>query len=90
MPTTGEQGFPELQVSIWFGLFAPAGTPPAVLERIGDDARAILKAPPLIERHLASRGYEVVAGTGAELATAIREEVATVVETIKAAGVAPE
>ena len=56
----------------------------------GDDARAILKAPPFIERHLASRGYEVVAGTGAELATAIREEVATVVEMIKAAGVAPE
>ena len=45
-------------------------------------SRAILKAPPFIERHLASRGYEVVAGTGAELATAIREEVATVVEMI--------
>ena len=90
VPTTSELGYPELQVSIWFGLFAPAGTPPQVVERIGDDARAILKSPPFIERHLASRGYDVVAGTAAELVSTIREETAAVAEMIKAAGVVPE
>lgn len=88
--TTGELGYPDLQVSIWFGLFAPAGTPSQVVDRIGDDARAILKSPPFIERHLASRGYDVVAGTATELANTIREETAAVAEMIKAAGVTPE
>jgi tripartite-type tricarboxylate transporter receptor subunit TctC len=90
VPTTTELGFPELQVSIWFGLFAPAGTPQPVLERIGDDVRAILSTPAFIERHLASRGYAVVASSAAELATVVREESASVAEMIKAAGVVPE
>ena len=90
VPTTGEQGFPELQVSIWFGLFAPAGTPQPLLDRIGDEARAILKSPAFIERHLAARGYDVLASSATELAAAIREESAAVVEMIRAAGVVPE
>ncbi len=89
VPTTGELGFPELQVSIWFGLFAPGGTPQAIVDRIGDDARAILKSPAFIERHLASR-YDVVASSAAELGAAIREETAAVAEMIKAAGVVAE
>ena len=89
VPTTGELGFPELQVSIWFGLFAPAGTSQTIIDRIGDDARAILRSPAFIERHLASR-YDVVASSAAELGAAIREETAAVAEMIKAAGVAPE
>ena len=90
VPTTAELGYPELQVSIWFGLFAPAGTPQAIVDRIGDDVRAILKSPAFIERHLAARGYDVVASSAAELAAAIREETAAVAEMIKAAGVVPE
>jgi tripartite-type tricarboxylate transporter receptor subunit TctC len=90
VPTTAELGYPDLLVSIWFGLFAPAGTPAAVVEKIGDDARAILKSLAFIERHLAPRGYDVVAGSAAELAATIREESAAVAEMIKAAGVTPE
>lgn len=89
VPTTGELGFPELQVSIWFGLFTPAGTPQSVVDRIGDDARAILRSPAFIERHLASR-YDVVASSAADLGAAIRDETAAVAEMIRAAGVVPE
>ena len=90
VPTTAELGYPELQVSIWFAMFAPAGTPQAIVDRIGDNVRAILKSPAFIERHLAARGYDVVASSAAELAAAIREETAAVAEMIKAAGVVPE
>ena len=90
VPTTAELGYPELLVSIWFGLFAPAGTPQAIVDRIGDDVRAILKSPAFIERHLAARGYDVVASSAAELSAAIRDETMAVAEMIKAAGVAPE
>ena len=77
-------------MSIWFGLFAPAGTPQAVVDKIGDDARGILKSASFVERHPTSRGYEVVASSPGELASVIREETASVGEMIRAARVVPE
>jgi tripartite-type tricarboxylate transporter receptor subunit TctC len=88
--TTIEQGYPYLQAPIWYALFAPAKTPPAVIAKINADVAAILKAPAFAEKQVTSRGLDVVAGSPQELAQVIREEVEVTAEMIKAVGIQPE
>jgi tripartite-type tricarboxylate transporter receptor subunit TctC len=88
--TTAELGYPYLQASIWYGMFAPAGTAPSIADKIGNEVRAILRAPAFAEKHIAARGFDLVAGSPQELAAVIRDESAIVGEMIRAAGVQPE
>ncbi|MBE9603940.1 tripartite tricarboxylate transporter substrate binding protein BugD [Acetobacteraceae bacterium H6797] len=50
LPTTAEAGFPALAMSTWHGLYAPAGTPPEVQERLSAALRAALHEPRLRQR----------------------------------------
>jgi tripartite-type tricarboxylate transporter receptor subunit TctC len=50
VPTTAEVGYPRVISDNWYGLVAPAGTPPAVQKRIHDAAVAALRSPELIEQ----------------------------------------
>ncbi len=90
MSTTAEQGFPYLQVSIWYGLFAPAGTPAPAIDRIGDEVRALLRARAFAEKHVTGRGLDVVASSPRDLGKVIQDEVAIVGEMIRAANVQAE
>ncbi len=90
VPTTAEAGYPELIGSIWYGLFTPAGTPAAIVEKIGDDVRALLKTPAFAEKHVVSKGFDVVASSSKEFSAAISEGAARVGEMIRAAGIKPE
>ncbi|SHJ40098.1 Tripartite-type tricarboxylate transporter, receptor component TctC [Roseomonas rosea] len=45
VPTFTESGYPTLNASVWYGLFAPSGTPRPVVDRIADDADTALKTP---------------------------------------------
>lgn len=45
VPTLGEQGIKGVDSASWFGLLAPAQTPPAVLDQINADARKVMEAP---------------------------------------------
>lgn len=47
VPTLAESGFPGVTVATWYGLFAPAATPPGVLERLRDATAAALETPAL-------------------------------------------
>ena len=88
--TTAELGFPYLQTSIWYAMFAPGGTPAPIVEKISNDVRAILKNPAFAEKHITARGFDLVASSPQELAAVIKEEVPVVGEMIRAAGVKPE
>jgi len=90
IPTTTEQGFPELQASIWYGLFAPAGTPPQILEKIQSDVTAILKVAEFAERQGAARGLTVVASTPAEFSERIANDVRSAGEMVRAAKIVPQ
>ena len=50
VPTMHESGFAGYDVSSWYGLCAPAGTPPAVLDRINADLNGVLRTPDLQQR----------------------------------------
>jgi tripartite-type tricarboxylate transporter receptor subunit TctC len=59
VPTLGEV-FPGFENSIWIGLFAPAGTPPAVVQKLRDEVEKALHAPELIEAFQKAGGIETL------------------------------
>ncbi len=60
VPTLAEQGLPDFAVSGWMGLFAPAGTPRPIIERVAQEARIAMASPDMAPR-LASFGVEAAA-----------------------------
>ena len=50
VPTISEGGIPEMPVDAWFGLFAPARTPPAIVDSIAREVRAIEQIPDVRKR----------------------------------------
>jgi tripartite-type tricarboxylate transporter receptor subunit TctC len=88
--TTTEQGYPYAKVSIWYGLLAPAGTPPEVVSQIRSAVKDVLSDPQFAEQNVTSRGLNVVAGDSKQLRDAIAAESADTAAMIKAAGVVAE
>jgi tripartite-type tricarboxylate transporter receptor subunit TctC len=50
VPTVAEQGFPGFNLSDWLGFFVPAGTPPAVVARLGEAAGTAMRDPEVVRR----------------------------------------
>lgn len=72
VPTFAEQGYKELVFSEWFGFFAPAGTPPAVVQRANTALRTALEQKDVREG-LAVMGLEATSSTPDQLATLLKE-----------------
>lgn len=90
VPTVTESGFPYAAAQIWFGLFAPGGTSPQLVEKIHRDTLAIIKRPEFVEKYIAAFSLNLVANTPAEFAQSIRSDVEVIAKMIKAAGVKAE
>lgn len=90
VPTTAELGFGYLVSPIWMAIFAPAGTPQAIVDKINTDVRAILTNADFAQRVVVARGQEVVAGSPADLEKAVREDTARTGEMVRATGLTPE
>ena len=89
VPTVAESGFPYMRSTIWFGLFAPAGTPSSIVDKIqGDIVRVTSNAG--FSKGLSDRGFDVMASDGTKLSAMIKEEVGRTAEMVEAAGVKPE
>ncbi|MGO4330182.1 Bug family tripartite tricarboxylate transporter substrate binding protein [Cupriavidus sp. 2TAF22] len=50
VPTLAEAGVPNIQMNAWYGIYAPAGTPPATLQKLGAALATILKDPDTVRR----------------------------------------
>jgi tripartite-type tricarboxylate transporter receptor subunit TctC len=85
LPTMAEAGVPGFDISTWFGLLAPAGTPPAVIEKWNVDVTKILSAPEMRER-LAAQGAEAAPDSPVEFAQFIARELAKYAPIVKASG----
>ena len=85
VPTVNEQGFSGFDDLTWFGFFAPAGTPPAVVARLNTEINRALEAPDTKER-LAQQGFDWKRNTPAEFAAFLRDEVAKWARAVKESG----
>jgi tripartite-type tricarboxylate transporter receptor subunit TctC len=90
VPTTGEAGFGYIESSIWYGVFAPPGTPRAIVDKVSGDLRTILQRPDFVERQISSKGLQTVASTPDELAGVVQKETASLKTIIEATGIRPE
>ena len=86
VPTLAEAGMPAFDRYTWFGMFAPAGTPAAIVERVQSGVLAALKAPDLLER-FAAAGAEAVGSTPGQFVERIKSDAAKWAQVIKAANV---
>jgi len=85
LPTMAEAGVPGFDISTWFGLLAPAGTPAAVIAKWNADVTRILEAPEMRER-LAAQGAEAVPTTPPQFGAFIAAELAKYARIVKASG----
>jgi tripartite-type tricarboxylate transporter receptor subunit TctC len=88
LPTMAEAGYP-VEASYWFGLVAPAGTPPAVLSKL-EKALADVLAMPDVRKRLAEMGAIVTPLNGRQFGDYIRAELVKWADIVNKAGVRPE
>ena len=85
LPTVAESGLPGFKSEVWFGLFAPAGTPAPVIARLNALTNRILKDPSVAEV-LDKAGMEPVGGTVEDLGKLLQADSARWAEVVKATG----
>jgi tripartite-type tricarboxylate transporter receptor subunit TctC len=86
VPTVAEQGYPGFETTQWYGLNAPAKTPPAIIKRLSDEAAKAAKQPSVAER-FAVDSAEAVGSTPQEYAEFITREQARWGEVVRKAGI---
>ena len=89
IPTTAEAGLPGVEASAWSGYFVPAGTPPAIVQRLNQALVQAFNTPDVRDLATAT-GTEVVAGKPDEFAAFIRAEIVKWGKIIKEAGIKPQ
>jgi tripartite-type tricarboxylate transporter receptor subunit TctC len=86
VPTIAESGLPGFDYNLWVGLWAPAGTPQDIVDKINADVAKVLAMPDVRER-LAALGAEPMVMTPADFRKFMREEVDDAAKVVKAAGI---
>ena len=86
VPTIGESGVPGFQVESWQGYLAPAGTPPAVVDKINQDIVAVLNQAD-VRKQLEELGFGVVASSPADVDKTLKAERVRYAQIIKSSGI---
>ena len=89
VPTIAESGVEGYEYEIWHGLFAPAGTPPAIVRTLHREVTRIVRSPQISER-FTSQGFEIVASTPDEFAAFIKREIERYRKVVAEAGLKVE
>lgn len=87
--TVAESGVPEYESISWLALFAPAGTPKDIINKISLEVVRIINLPDVKER-LLLQGAEPIGSTPEQLAAVLANDIAKYAKVMKAAGVQPE
>ena len=82
VPTLAESGLPDYRAGSWYGLLAPAGTPPEVINRINAATPQALDQPG-VRAQLASEGADPIGGTPEDFTLHIRAELARMKEVVQ-------
>jgi tripartite-type tricarboxylate transporter receptor subunit TctC len=86
VPTFAELGYPAIDYVPWFGLFAPAATPRAVVDRVQRDVAHVLATPEVRDKELLAKGYEPGSLATDAFAAHIGRELRERAELVKASG----
>ena len=86
VPTIVEQGFRGLELTGWLGMFAPAGTPAPIVDRLNSELTTILRRPEIVER-FRDGGSDVTTTTPREFAELIRNDYRRWAEIIRRLGI---
>ncbi|WP_436156243.1 Bug family tripartite tricarboxylate transporter substrate binding protein [Polaromonas sp. LjRoot131] len=89
VPTLAEQGIPNVSMSQWYAMFAPAKTPKAVVTRLNAEMNAVL-ADKGVQKRIEDQGAEVETGTPEQLKTLVQKEVARWKAVVSAARIKAE
>ncbi|HXU42482.1 MAG TPA: tripartite tricarboxylate transporter substrate-binding protein [Burkholderiales bacterium] len=87
--TPRDAGIPDLDASIWVGLFAPKGTPQAIVELINKEVRATLALPEVQRSFIEKAGGEAIGMTPAEFLVRIKADAERYKRVVQKAGVKP-
>jgi tripartite-type tricarboxylate transporter receptor subunit TctC len=88
VPTVQEAGVPGFDVSVWYGVFAAAGTPPPIVQKLNAEFIRAMNVPE-VRKQIEASGYQVVGSAPAALDAHLRSEIARWAKVVKAAGVTP-
>ena len=86
VPTISEAGYKGFDANTWFGLVAPKGTPPAIVDKINAEVNKVLKSPDVREK-FAAEGGGPMGGTSAEFAALLKTDHAKWGKVVKDSGV---
>jgi tripartite-type tricarboxylate transporter receptor subunit TctC len=85
VPTLGESGLSGFELSPWFGLLAPAGTPDAVVRRINTDVAEVLRDKDLLDK-FAANGADPYATSPEQFARVLQEDIARWSQVVRTSG----
>lgn len=86
VPTVAEAGLKDFEVTTWYGILAPAGTPQSVVKRLNAELVKVMHAPEMKEK-LTATGTEPLTSTPEEFAAYVKREIAKWGDVIRKAGV---
>ena len=86
VPTIAEAALPGFDYNLWVGIFAPAGTPPDIVDKINKDVERVVQQPDVRER-FANLGAEAMPMSPAEFRKFVQGEIDDSAKVIKAAGI---
>jgi tripartite-type tricarboxylate transporter receptor subunit TctC len=89
VPTLAEAGVPRVESAAWFGVTAPAGTPPAVIAKLNSDINSLL-ALPEVKESMAKMGVDPAGGKPDKLDTLVRNEIKMWTQVVKKGNIAAE
>ena len=75
VPTMVEAGLPNFNIGLWFGLFAPTGTPPAVIARLSEEVVKAMTAADVVQK-VEGRSSQVMAVPNAQFARSFQADLA--------------
>jgi len=85
IPTVAEQGIPGFAIDAWYGIVAPAGTPPDIVAKLAGALREALQSPE-VQQRFDELGYETIVDTPAQFGAFIRADVERYAKVIRRAG----
>jgi len=89
VPTIAESGYPGFNVVPWFAIWAPAGTPPEIVQKLNHEINAVLNSPD-VQQLFSSIGAEIMGGSVEDFTAFHRAEYTRWVKFIKDTGIKPQ